>query len=107
MNFKYRARTSDGQIVEGYTEADDQKQALSNLRSRGMIVINLNAQNFSASGATTKKGGGSLKSLMNLDIGAMLSGGKVPMKSLMVFFRQLATMETAGLGLSSAISLIA
>ena len=108
MNFKYRARTSDGQIIEGYTEADDQKSALSNLRSRGMIVINLNAQNLSAGGTSSKKkGGGSWKSLMSMDIGSMLSGGKVPMKSLMVFFRQLATMETAGLGLSSAISLIA
>ena len=36
-----------------------------------------------------------------------MSGGRVPLKNLMVFFRQLATMEGAGLGLSSAISIIA
>lgn len=111
MNFKYRARASDGQIVEGYTEADDQKKALESLRSRGMIVINLNAQNFSLAGSSKKggKGGGgklSLKSLMNLDIGALFSGGKVPVKNLMVFFRQLSTMENAGLSLSSAINMI-
>ena len=44
MNFKYRARAVDGEMVEGYVDADDQKTALDTLRGRGMIVINLNAQ---------------------------------------------------------------
>ena len=111
MNFKYRARTSDGEMTEGLIEADDQKQALSSLRSKGMIVINLTAQgsltepkskfsNKTSSNLT-------LKSILNMDIGALLSGGKVPNKNLMIFFRQLATMENAGLGLSSAINMVA
>ena len=113
MNFKYRARASDGEIVEGYVDADDQKEALNTLRGRGMIVINLNAQGTkpTLSGTPAKKssssGGMSLKSLMNLDIGHLLSGGKVPLKSLMVFFRQLSTMENAGLSLATSIDVIA
>ncbi|MBQ6112793.1 MAG: hypothetical protein IJL10_00885, partial [Synergistaceae bacterium] len=112
MNFKYRARAADGEMVEGYVDAQDQKSALDTLRSRGMIVINLNAQGGQASAAAltntlTKKssssGGLSLKDMMNLDIGHLLSGGKVPIKALMVFFRQLATMENAGLSLSTSI----
>lgn len=102
MNFKYRARASDGEIVEGYIEADEQRQALESLRSRGMIVINLNAQTQSAASRGT-----SLKAILNMDLGAVFSTGRVPLKNLMIFFRQLATMETAGLGLSTAINVIA
>ena len=114
MNFKYRARASDGEIVEGYIEADEQKQALEALRGRGMIVINLNAQSSrsakssrSDSGSSKSGGKKSWRDIMNVDLGAVLSGGRVPLKNLMVFFRQLATMENAGLGLSTAISVIA
>lgn len=115
MNFKYRARASDGEIVEGYVEADEQKQALETLRGRGMIVINLNAQSSrsakssrSDSGSSSKSGGKkSWRDIMNVDIGAVLTGGRVPLKNLMVFFRQLATMENAGLSLSTAINVIA
>ncbi len=106
MNFKYRARNSDGEIMEGWVEADDQKKALESLRNRRMIVINLTEQT-GFSGTAKKKSGSSWKDLLNLDIGALLGGGKVPTKSLMVFFRQMATMENAGLGLASAINLVA
>ena len=110
MNFKYRARDASGQILEGYTEADDKTSALSSLRSRGMIVINLTEQAVSLSapsGKAKKPFKERMKALMSMDIGHLFSGGKVPLKSLMIFFRQLATMESAGLGLSSAISIIA
>ena len=115
MNFKYRARASDGQIIEDYIDADDQKSALDALRGRGMIVINLSAQGGRVSSSAQpqpqksqpKNSGKSLKDLLNLDIGHLLSGGRVPLKSLMVFFRQLATMENAGLSLATSIDVIA
>ena len=115
MNFKYRARAADGEMVEGYVEASDQRSALDNLRSKGMIVINLNSQGGGSSpsqpkstkSSSSSSGKTSLKSLMNLDLGHLLSGGKVPLKSLMVFFRQLATMENAGLSLATSIDVIA
>lgn len=108
MNFKYRARATDGEIIEGWIEAEEQKQALEALRGRGMIVINLNASASFTTAKTKKKGSSiSWKSLLNADLGAILSGGRVPSKNLMVFFRQLATMENAGLGLSSAVNMIA
>ncbi len=113
MNFKYRARAADGEIVEGYVDADDQKGALNTLRGRGMIVINLNAQGGGSTSAPSAKksssssGSTSLKSLLSMDIGHLLSRGKVPLKTLMVFFRQLATMENAGLSLSTSIDVIA
>ncbi len=117
MNFKYRARASDGEMVEGYVDANTQKEALDTLRARGMIVINLNAQGgsqslssssgkASQSGSKSSGGGGSLKSILSMDIGHIFSRGKVPLKTLMVFFRQLATMENAGLSLSTSIDVI-
>ncbi|MBQ7543447.1 MAG: type II secretion system F family protein [Synergistaceae bacterium] len=106
MNFRYRARTADGQIIEGYAEADDQKSALKTLRERGMIVISLNAHGSLTGSDKKKTGGGGLKSILSMDLGAIFSSGKVPLKNLMVFFRQLATMENAGLALSSAINII-
>ncbi len=115
MKFKYRARASSGEMVEGTVDADDQRSALNQLRNEGMIVINLNAQGGGSSlshaeptpKTSQSSGGMSLKSLMNIDIGHILSGGKVPLKTLMVFFRQLATMETAGLSLATSIDVIA
>ena len=118
MNFKYRARTSDGEMIEDHINANDQKEALSILRNRGMIVINLSAQGGKSSekssstqqkpksSSGSKGGKRSLKDMLNVDIGSLLSGGKVPLKSLMVFFRQLATMENAGLSLSTSIDVI-
>lgn len=113
MKFKYRARASSGEMVEGTIDADDQKSALNNLRGQGMIVIALNAQSSSSSTQKSQQavkkpsgGGMSLKDLMSLDLGHLLSGGKVPLKTLMVFFRQLATMENAGLSLSTSIDVI-
>ena len=116
MNFKYRARASDGQITEGYIDAADQKNALENLKNMGMMVINLNAQGKSKSSVFQAKnqnissmsaGKMSLKSILNMDLGAILSGGKVPLKTLMVFFRQLSTMENAGLSLATSLDVIA
>ena len=114
MNFKYRARASDGEMIEDFIDADDQKEALSILRNRGMIVINLSAQGGKSSApspsvpAKPKSGKNkkSVKDLLNVDIGSLLSGGRVPLKTLMVFFRQLATMENAGLSLSTSIDVI-
>ena len=104
MNFKYRARASDGEIIEGYVEGDDQRSALNSLKNRGLIVINLNAQ---SQGSRSGKGKSSLKSILNMDLGAIFSNGKVPLKTLMIFFRQLATMENAGLSLSASMDVIA
>ncbi len=132
MLFKYRARTSAGNIIEDTVEAADQQQAVAALKSTGMLVISLTggkSEKSSGSGffgshksksqnenvdptvafataphSTEKKG---LKSLLNMDLGAIFSTGHVPLKNLMVFFRQLATMEGAGLSLTASLNMIA
>ncbi len=93
MNFKYRARAADGEIISGYVEAENQKSALNSLRSMGMIVINLNPrpQVFKNTGNVLKR---------------IAPHKKVPSKILMVFFRQFATMLQAGLNIVTALDVI-
>ncbi|MBR6902108.1 MAG: type II secretion system F family protein [Synergistaceae bacterium] len=134
MLFKYRARSSSGEIVENAIEAQDQQSAIQVLKSTGMLVINLTAQGK----AKTKTSGGGLfgalkskpkenktptpqprisqkktkqpltfKSLLSMDLAQLFNTGRVPLKNLMVFFRQLATMESAGLSLATSLDMIA
>lgn len=134
MLFKYRARSSSGEIVENTIEAQDQQSAIQVLKSTGMLVINLTAQGK----AKTKTSGGGLfgalkskpkenktptpqsrisqkktkqpltfKSLLSMDLAQLFNTGRVPLKNLMVFFRQLATMESAGLSLATSLDMIA
>ena len=135
MVFKYRARSSAGEIVENTIDAVDQQQAMSQLKAMGMLVISLNSdvkakpssggffkskpkteiQNPANPLATAEasfalpkpKRETGLKAILNMDLGAIFNTGHVPLKTLMVFFRQLATMESAGLSLTASIDMIA
>lgn len=131
MIFKYRARSSAGEIVEDVIEAVDQQQAMQQLKASGMLLISLTSdKNLKPSNggffksfrkhpkiesqttavapatATTKTQTG-LSSILNMDLGAIFNTGHVPLKTLMVFFRQLATMESAGLSLTASLDMIA
>ena len=97
MNFKYKARNTNGEILEGYIEGEDQRTALNLLKNRGYIVINLK-ESTTKNLVPQKKGTSKLKHL--------LLSGTVPGKTLMIFFRQMATMIRAGLSVSSAIDLV-
>ncbi|MBQ3645157.1 MAG: type II secretion system F family protein [Synergistaceae bacterium] len=129
MNFKYRARASSGDIHEGIVQAEDQSGALHQLRGTGYLVISLTPigdaktkktkskskdtsqespeLSFTSLSKSSSSGKKSFKSLLSMDLGALLSGGRVPLKNLMVFFRQLATMENAGLSLATSLDVIA
>ncbi len=132
MVFKYRARSSTGEIVENTIDAVDQQQAIMQLKAMGMLVINLNSDakakpssgGFFKSKTKTETPGTAnavaaalapqkpkretgLKSILNMDLGAIFNTGHVPLKTLMVFFRQLATMESAGLSLTASLEMIA
>ena len=97
MNFKYKARNNNGEILEGYIEGEDSKTALNLLKNRGFIVINLK-ESAAKNLVPKKKGTSTLKHI--------LLSGTVPGKTLMIFFRQMATMIKAGLSVSGAIDLL-
>ncbi len=100
MNFRYRGRGSDGSVVEGQVEAENQGQALESLRQRGILVLAMNA-----GGGVISGGASSRDSMSFLD--KLQRIGTVPAKTKMVFFRQFATMVKAGLSLTGALDIIA
>ncbi|MBQ7734232.1 MAG: type II secretion system F family protein [Synergistaceae bacterium] len=105
MQYNYRARQQDGQIVEGIVEADTQKEAVEQLKGRSLMVISLGSQGGKSAAKSSSKGGG--KSLLQMDLGDLLpTSNKLSLKTLMVFFRQLATMEGAGLSLATSLDVI-
>ncbi|MBQ9405024.1 MAG: hypothetical protein IJU15_08565, partial [Synergistaceae bacterium] len=105
MQYNYRARSQDGEIVEGTIEADTQKGAVEQLKGRHLMVISLSSKN--AKSAAKTGGSKSGKSLLHMDLGELLPvSNKLSLKTLMVFFRQLATMEGAGLSLTTSLDVI-
>ena len=97
MNFRYKARAADGKIIEGALDADNQGMALEAIRQKGMMPL---AVNQAPRGVYTPK-----KQMTLFD--KMQRIGTVPNKSIMVFFRQMATMVQAGLSLTMALEIIA
>ncbi|GHS90232.1 secretion system protein [Synergistales bacterium] len=98
MNFHYRARASDGKVVEGNIEAENQGKALELLRAQGMLPLSVNAAG--KGGKPNVKGGMTF-------FDKLQRIGTIPAKIKMVFFRQMATMVSAGLSLTMALNIVA
>lgn len=97
MNFKYKARSADGKLVEGTLDAENQGLAIEVLRQRGMLPLAVNP--VGRGGASPSKGGMTF-------FDKLQRIGSVPPKTKMVFFRQMATMIQAGLSLTMALDII-
>lgn len=95
MQFRYRARGSDGEVLEGRIEAEDRRSALDALRQEGMVVTALEPLE---EGGESKRG-----SLWE----RLQQVGTVPARVRTIFFRQMATMVKSGLGLPSALDILA
>ncbi len=89
MKFSYIAKTSAGVTQKGVVEAETQSAAASLLRDQSLIPVKIKAQ---------PKG---ISLSMDLSLGSGVSGGEIA-----TFTRQLATMITAGLPLTDALSLL-
>ena len=94
MNFKYRGRNPDGEVVEGQVDAENQGLALEALRQRGVLVLSLNEASSAPKRPMTF-----FDKLQRI--------GTVTMKTKMIFFRQMATMIKAGLSLAGALDIVA
>ena len=80
--FSYKAKNAEGRVLEGTLEAESEDQARVVLRGRRFTVLELG------------KSKGAKK------------GPKVAMSDVVIFSRQLATMQAAGLPLVQAIVLL-
>ena len=84
--YKYKARSKDGKLLVGIVEAVDERQAVSLLRERGLVVVSLSS---------------------NSEVGDWLKFLKrVGTSELANFTRQLATMINAGLNLVDALQIL-
>jgi type IV pilus assembly protein PilC len=99
MHFRYKARASDGKIVEGLLEADNQGTVLDSLRQKGMLPLSINPAGRGGAAMTANK-----RTMTLFD--KLRRIGTVPLKTKMVFFRQLATMVQAGLNLTTALDIV-
>lgn len=85
-SFQYIAVDRSGKTVKAVMEAENKENAMELLRKQGMKVLSVQA-------------GGKAKSFLNFSI-----GGKVKMKDLVIFTRQLATLVNAGVPLVRSLS---
>lgn len=87
MQFKYRAATDNGQIVEGVKDAKDEKELLSMLRGSSLLPISV---------VMTAKGGS----------GIDISFATVKKKDLAVFCRQFYTMLNSGVSVVKTLTIL-
>ena len=94
MNFRYKARNADGQMAEGtIKDVRNQAEAVSWLRSRKMTPITV---------AETRGGDVASSSFY----AKMRLIATISLKDKALFFRQLATMVSAGVTLGSSLDLL-
>ena len=92
MEFKFKARSPEGKIVEGVIQGDSQDAAVASMRERGMMPITLTRSG-------REKGGDSFREILH-------RMGSVPLRDKVIFFRQLATMIKAGVTLGNALNIL-
>lgn len=92
MEFKYKARSPDGKIVEGVIAEVSQDAAVAAMRSRGLTLITL-----------TGRGREGRSESFGEIIRKMAT---VPLRDKVIFFRQLATMIKAGVTLGNALDIL-
>ena len=104
--FRYVAMDAGGTESEGVIDAENQSQAVSMIRSKGLFPTRVGALDdggapVRAGKAAPKKKGVSMELKM-----PKLFGGRIKPKQLMVFTRQLATLIDAGLPLLRGIRIL-
>ncbi|MEA4881906.1 MAG: type II secretion system F family protein [Synergistaceae bacterium] len=92
MDFRYKARSPDGKIVEGIITESNQDAAVAVMRQRGLMPITMQ-----------QRGSASKVSLLD----QMRRMSTVSMRDKVIFFRQLATMIKAGVTLGNALNILA
>ena len=94
--YRYKGMTSSGASVEGVIEAFDKNDAMMKAKENCRVLI-----------SAEPVSGGKVNDIMNADLGALLSGGKIKPKKLTLLCSQLAIELKAGLPLVSSLRLVA
>ena len=94
--YRYKGTSSSGAPIEGVVEAFDKQDALVKARENCRVLISV--EPVSA---------GKMNDILNADIGALISGGKIKPKTLALLCSQLAIEMKAGLPLVASLKLVA
>lgn len=96
MKYKYVAMNARNQKKEGAIEAETQTQAVSILREKGLIVQDI----------TEAANSDEPTSIWEMDLGGDIHTRKIPAKTLMMLFNQMAMMMKAGINLSLSMQIL-
>jgi type IV pilus assembly protein PilC len=89
--YAYKVRDTNGKVVEGTLDADNQSLVASRLREMGYTPVNIKA----------KSAGG-----VNIEIRIPGFGNRVPLKEVALFSRQFATLISSGLTLIRSLTIL-
>src|SRR5688500_10267503 len=94
--YSYKAKKGN-EVLTGTLNAQNESDAVGDLRRQGLVVISLNVQRGSASKAAGIKGKNAKAALR----------ARVKTQDMVVFTRQMATMISAGIPLVEALEILA
>ena len=104
MQFKYQAKAANGKTIKGVRDAENESEVVSWIRESGWIPIDVSrsfevAKQLGESVGVAPKGTTDWSDVFDLS-------RRIKLKDKSVFFRQLATMISAGIPISSAIEIL-
>ncbi|MDI9369373.1 MAG: type II secretion system F family protein [Synergistaceae bacterium] len=100
MDFTYKARAADGRIVEGVLSGSGQDDVVGQLRRQGLFPIKIEISAArAAKRAAPSSGGSSLMHWINMH-------RSIPLRDMVIFFRQLSAMINAGVTLGNALDIL-
>lgn len=104
--YKYLAKNNTGQTIQGTVSAKDQAEALSELRRKNLVVLQVHqaAGTVKKGGSPAARRGGVLG--FSLTRAGMKAGQGVKNDELVLFARQLATMISAGIPLLESLEIL-
>ena len=105
-NFQYKALNARGEEANGTLQANDQADAIQQLRGQGLYptqVDEAGSEAAVAAAASAPEAKGKKKSAKQISFGG---AGRVKPKVLMIFTRQLATLIDAGLPLLRSLNVL-
>ena len=107
--FRYAAKNPAGKTIEGNIDADDRGSAIADLRSKNLVVINIEqgAGKKRAKGSGAGQKAGAAKGGLGREIRLFPVKPKASRQELVLFTRQLATMISAGISLLEALDVLA
>ena len=91
MNFAYKVKTSQGNVLEGSMEASDQQSVVNRLREQRFIILDI---------SEVKSASGGILNKLNI------FKPKVKRKDLVIFSRQLATLVNSGVPIVQSLSIL-